>query len=334
MRFASLAPALALALALAGCSSSPPPAGTTTPPSPTSPPAPEGPLYGVALSPKSFEGADFGAFFDEAREVGSLVTWGGPIAHVGQENGAPRAVAQLAKQKGLRVAIQTGLFQEGDAQPSWDNATLANLTRDAATFAAQHKPDFFALGVEVNRFFERDPVAFDQYARWYDGTYDAVKNASPATKVFVTFQYEWMEGKRGGLFGGDASAPDQWSLLDRFPKRDLTGFTTYPGLVLPDPDQAPADYYANLSRAGGPVAITEVAHFADAPAPGWASSPEEQARFVAWFGERMESVDPALVVWLHLHDQPGAPIPFRHMGLVGEAGERPAREAWRALQEP
>jgi hypothetical protein len=328
-----LAALILVALLLAGCASSPPPASTTTStPPPT--PSPRGPAFGVALSPKSYQGADFAAFFDEAKDLGSVVLWGGPIEQLADEKAAPAVVAQLARQKGLQVAIQTGLFHEGDARaPPMDEATLANHTRAVATFAARYKPEFLVLGVEVNRFAERDPAAFDQYARWYDGAYDAAKNASPDTKVFVTFQYEWMDGKRGGLYGGNASAPDQWSLLDRFPKRDLTGFTTYPGLVLPEPDQAPADWYANISRAGGPIAITETGHFADAPAAGWESSPEEQARFVAWLGARLDALDPALVVWLHAHDQPSGPAVFRHMGLIDEAGQkRPAYDAWRALR--
>ena len=75
--------------------------------------------------------------------------------------------------------------------------------------------------------------------------------------------------------------------------------------------------------------LTEVAHFADAPSPSFASSPDEQARFARWFLDRANETRPVFAVWLHLHDQPDAPAPFKHMGLVGDDGAvRPAYAAW------
>ena len=227
----------------------------------------------------------------------------------------------------MKVAIQASPLVENGTGPAMD----ANLTASVAAFASRYHPEYFALGVEVNRFAERDPSRFDAFVAWYASAYDAVKAAAPPTKVFVTFQYEWMEGHRGGLFGGNENATPQWSLYDRFAKLDLAAFTTYPGLVTPDPANASADWYARLATLGRTVAITETAHFADSPAPGWESSPDEQARYASWLLARARTLSPEFVVWLHLYDQPSAPVPFQHMGLLDANGTaRPARDTWAA----
>jgi hypothetical protein len=112
----------------------------------------------------------------------------------------------------------------------------------------------------------------------------------------------------------------------------VTAFTSYPGLVYQDPRDIPADHYADAvahARPDAPFALSEVGHFAGA-IPGWASNADEQARFVAWLAGEIEARQPALVVWLHLHDQSFVdPLPFKTMGLIGGDGAtRPAYDAW------
>lgn len=250
--------------------------------------------------------------------------WGGPVEQLADDEAAPSVVAQLAHRNGLGVVVQASPFRERGEEPALDE----NLTAAVARFVSRAQPEYLALGVEVNRFAEKNATRFDEYVVWYDATYDAVKAASPLTNVLVTFQYEQMEGYRGGLFGGADAAPQQWDLLDKFPKRDLVGFTVYPGLVLTDPSDAGAQYYANLTR-GGKFAVTETAHFADTPAIGWESSPAEQARFARSILAVLNETIPEFALWLHLHDQSDAPPPFGHMGLIDEAGaKRPAWNDW------
>jgi len=313
---------------LAGCSSSnaPPPSATTPTPAtsstpPPTAPSPTAPPHGVAFTPA---GNDVAGFFAEAPQLGSVVLWGGPAEQLNADGAAPAVVATLAAQKRMQVAIQTDFV--------WPNATFdANAsTATAAAFARRYHPAYFALAVEADRLHDADPAAFDRLAAWYPSAYAAVKNASPETKVFVTWQFEHVDGRDGGLYGGADAGPQHWDLLSKVAPLDLAAFTTYPGLVLHDAAALPSGYYADLARAPAPVAFTEVGAFADSPAPGWTSNATAQAAFVRAFFAATASADPKLVVWFEVHDQPQAsPAPFRHMGLVDESGaKRPAWDAW------
>lgn len=328
-----LAALLVLALLLAGCSgggpAETPTTTTTTPPTPSYPPPARG--NGVALSPASGRAGDFSAFFDEARQVGNVVLWGGPPEQLADASSAPHVVAQLAREKGLAVAIQVSYVTEQGEKPFGD-VDQARWRSDVVAFATKRHPEYLALGVEVDRFVAGHEAFFLEYAKWFNATYEAVKAVSPDTLVFVTYQYERTSGRTGGLYGGPELGPDRWSVLDLFAKADLVAFTTYPGLVMQDAGALPLDHYAAIrEHTQKPVAFTEVGHFAALDkAPGWESSPEEQAAFARAFRNATAPLDPKLTVWLHLHDQPNVnPAPFKTMGLIDANGEkRAAYEVW------
>jgi hypothetical protein len=277
---------------------------------------------------------DFPAFFDEAQEVGSLVLWGGAGAELGNTSSAAYVVPALTRQNGLRFAAQVGYQNDGTP---FDAERQAKALLDLRDYVKAIHPEYLVLGVELDRAEEAQPGFLDDFAPWYDQAYDLVKEESPETLVFPSFQLERISGRTGGLYGGsDASAP-KWDLVSRFPQRDLTAFTTYPGLVFRDPEDIPADYYTEAKRlsGGGPMGFTEVGHFAElAGAPGWGSSPEEQRAFVERFLLDAATVDARLAIWIHLHDQERFPLAsFQHMGLYDEKGEkRPAYEAWSATK--
>lgn len=317
--------ALLVALLLAGCAqpahvpTSSTPATSTLAPTPT--PTDPATRFGVALSPATFGSADFQAFFDEAKQVGSVVLWGGSADELSKPGSAPHAVAQLAQKAGLEAVIQVGY-----ANASFDEA---RATKDLVDFAQARHPWGLAVGVEVNRLATQDPAFFERFASWYPDAYDALKAAAPQTRVFPTFQYETMKGETGGLFGANASGPTQWDLLARFAKRDLTAFTLYPTLAFRNVSAIPDDHLADaVAHADGhPLAYTETGSFASEPG----GSPQQQARYVAWLAQRAPPTQPKLVVWLHLHDQPATPKPFGSFGLIGADGaKRPAYDAWRA----
>jgi hypothetical protein len=182
----------------------------------------------------------------------------------------------------------------------------------------------------VNTLYEKSPQDFEIFTRLFDDTCDAVKAASPGTKVFTVFQLERMKGLQGGLFGGvNDPGLAQWGLLDRFPKADLIAFTTYPGLVFPSPADIPAEYYAEAAaRAAKPIAFTEIGwHSAAAPA-GWESSEDEQAEFVRTFFALTAGVKPEMAVWSFLFD-PETDPPFDSMGLYRRSDGNP-KSAWDA----
>jgi hypothetical protein len=161
-------------------------------------------------------------------------------------------------------------------------------------------------------------------------TYDAVKKKSPDTKVFTVFQLEHLKGLKGGLYGGvnDPGAAE-WALIDRFPKADLVGFTTYPGLIFKDPSEMPADYYAEIrNHSSKPVAFTEIGWQSEAWPAGWESGDAEQAAFVSRFFELTGGLNKEMAIWSFLYD-PAAQKPFDSMGLIKKDGmKRPAWDIW------
>jgi hypothetical protein len=304
---------------------------------PAAPPPEDGgaaPAKGVSLSPLSYQGEDFTDFFRLAGEAGDIVMWAGDWADLqGQEGSGARTVAELSASFGYIPLVEAQFFTQssGALVRPLDEANLRMYRESAAQFARTYQPRYLGLGIEVNTLYEKSPQDFDAFAALFDEVYDAVKAASPGTKVFTVFQLERMKGLQGGLFGGrNDPALAQWDLLERFPKADLIAFTTYPCLVFPSPADMPAEYYAEAAaHAGKPIAFTEIGwHSAPGPA-GWESSEDEQAEFVRTFFALTEGVNPEMAVWSFLFD-PEAETPFDSMGLRrrSDGNPKPAWDAW------
>ena len=68
-----------------------------------------GELKGFALSPKSFSGSDFPAFFAKAKEGGDAITGWAEIEQIGGQNSLPNVVAGLAEQYDYEPMLMTPL---------------------------------------------------------------------------------------------------------------------------------------------------------------------------------------------------------------------------------
>lgn len=312
--------------------STPPPGGTDS--SSTTPSDPVGrPLKGVSLSPRSFEGGDFQSFFEEAGEAGALVRWAGDWADLGEADGAPAVVETLARQHGMEPVVETGVFSASSRTlfRPLSSETRERYVESAATFCEAHAPPYLGIGVEIDFHYETDPESFETFVDLFATTYDAVKAASPGTQVYTGFQLERLRGLRGGLFGGENDPESAtWELLERFPKADLVGVTTYPGLIYGNPDEIPDDYYAELDeRAGRPVAITETGWSQESKGEGWVSDEAEQAAFVDRLLALTADVDVETLLWVWLYEQADESGAFSGMSLRREDGSaRPAWDAW------
>lgn len=310
---------------------SPTPGGSPTPTITREPPSTPLPQYGVALSPRSFGADDFPFFFRQAQDVGGIVLWGGDASELADTQGAADVASVLARERGLHFGAQVGFHKPGAL---FDADAQRKASFDVLNFVNRTRPSFLVLGVELDRVQDEDPAFIDAFAPWYAQMHRAIKNASSTTLVFPSFQLENVKGWTGGLFGGREISPKQWDLLDRFPARDLTAFTTYPSMIYGTPESMPEGYYEEiLDHVGGHVAFTEVGwHAGNVPGPGWESSGEEQARFLQRFFNETRLVSPRMTLWLHLYDQPDAePLPFKTMGLVGSDGQKRATyDVWTA----
>ena len=188
----------------------------------------------------------------------------------------------------------------------------------------KNKIKYLGLGVEVNNYQD-----YDNYLRNYNLLYDAVKDEFSDINVFPIFQYEYLRGLKGGLFGGvNDENKARWNLIQNI-NSDFIGFTTYPGLIYKSPDEIPEDYYLKIeSYANKPIIFTEIGWFSEGPA-GWESSDDEQARFIQRYFELTKDLDVRVNIWLHLYEQEQAQEPFKKMSLLSGNEETSAGfEAW------
>jgi len=200
--------------------------------------------------------------------------------------------------------------------------------------AVNYQPQYLALGVEVNSYQRNSPEDFDQFVTLYSEAYDAVKESSPDTLVFPTFQLEEMAGR---LPADDPQEP-QWYLIRRFePKLDLLVVSSYPSLVFSDPADMPNDYFTQItSHTERPIAIAEMGFATETDANGEGGESElRQASFLQQALEDAQRLQMPLVIWFVGQDPSftGEP-PFsqlQHIGLLrADGSEKAAWSVWLA----
>lgn len=166
--------------------------------------------------------------------------------------------------------------QAGFNDPKIQEAFLAYT----AYVVSNYKPDYLALGVEINMLYERSPAQFNAFVTLYHKAYDVAKAANPKTKVFPTFQLEDLLGSFGTTIH-----PPHWQVIDPFrDKMDALAISTYPflGNVRSASDIVP-DYYSQLkAHYSGEILISE-AGYASAPVDGQVlvGTEEDQQAFLA-----------------------------------------------------
>lgn len=211
-----------------------------------------------------------------------------------------------------------------------DEATQKRYIDSAVAFVKKYPDVYLGIGIEVDILSEKSPADFEALIQLFDKTYDAVKSASPETRVFTIFQLEKIKGLNGGLFGGvNDTKLNQWSLLRRFAKADLSAFTTYPGLVFKAPSDIPDDYYTDISSyTDKPVIFTEIGWQSASISAEWQSNEAMQADFIELFFSQIASMETELAIWSFMYDPP-APKPFDSMGLFRADGTpRPGWQIW------
>lgn len=219
---------------------------------------------------------------------------------------------------------------EGYAGAGIQNPDLrAALVAEARFVAGAYQPDYVAFGIEVNATFDRSPAEYEAYLAVYREVYDAIKEVSPRTLVFPTFQYEQLLG----VTPWEVAHPPRWERLAEFGERlDLVAIATFPSLVHEVARDVPADYYAQLrDHTNLPIAFAATG-FSSAPGPGGinSSTPDEQRRYLRRLLVDAEALQSPFVVWYASRDPAfvsDLPIELlRSSGLQDTAG-RP-KEAW------
>jgi hypothetical protein len=206
--------------------------------------------------------------------------------------------------------------------------------------ALNYKPRYLALGVEVNSYERQNPEDFGQFVSLYTEAYDAVKEQSPDTLTFVTFQLEDMTGR----LPGEETQPSQWHIINSFePKLDVLAVSTYPSRVFESPSDIPSDYYRQLTaHTDKPVAVSEMGYATEPDQNGSESAGELlQAAFLDRVLDDAERLDMLLTVWFVRQDpkftgDPAVTSLLQHIGLLRTDGsEKAAWSLWKdAVERP
>ena len=305
---------------------------------------------GVAVTPKNFPDhtmADVDDAFRLASELGRHAVF---IYQWGELNpGIAKAMLAKAARSGLvaivglspttldqgrkELDLPASLRALAGSNVSFSNPAIRAAFIATASDLAKLKPPYLCLATEINLLGIQRLAEFLHFVRVYKEAYRAVKRISPATTVFVTFQWEWVRIL-------DAREPrhikDHSKLIHIFrPELDLVGFTTYPSQFHESPAQLPPDYYTWMFRhiqARDAVMIME----AGWPTSG-SGSESEQVAYIERLPDLLKGIRLVGLEWALLHDvQIGAfDANLNTVGLRYRDGRaKPGYDAFRALGAP
>jgi len=249
-------------------------------------------------------------------------------------------------ERGLRLFYALDVFDTGDRgllaalPPGFEGRTLADpdlraaFIAEARFIALNYRPAYFALGVEVNGAFERNPDAYRAFVDAYGEAYEAVKEASPGTLVFPTFQFEQLLG----VVPWEPPHVPRWELLADFEgHQDLFAITTYPSFVYEVARKVPSPYYSQIrDHTALPIAFASTGYASTPGREGLNSSTAaEQRRFLQRLLADADALQSPLVVWYAGRDPGFAQEPpldlLASIGLRTSADE--PKEAWPTWEE-
>lgn len=305
------------------------------------------PPRGVAITPRNFPehtAADVDEAFSLARELGThavfIYQWGELDLNVA------RAVISKARETGLvpivglspttldqgrkELDVPVQVRRRAGARLSFSNAVVRRAFVNAATELARLNPPYLCLAPEINLLAIQRLPEYLHFAAAYKEAYHAVKRVSPDTKVFVTFQWEWMRIVDARELHRIA---EHSKVIDIFrPELDLVGLTSYPAPFHATPGDLLPDYYTWVFRhirPHEPVMLMEI---------GWPTSgpgtEAEQLAFIQRLPALLKGINLVGLEWALLHDvQLGAfGADLNSVGLRYRDGRpKPAHEAWRTL---
>jgi Tol biopolymer transport system component len=282
---------------------------------------------GAVGTPRNFpkqNADDLRDMFQKSSELGSFavvrVNWNDP-----NRVDAAKILASLAQQQSLAPVVELSPFKEdGLKASSLDPGNSVPGAKGRLSFADQGvsdaysktildlaamKPPYLGVATNVNLYAQSDPAGFSAFARMYSALYPQIKRISPNTKVFVTFQWDALQGQ-------GAAARSQ---VDAFgPNLDLLAFTSDPRKLFAKqgPSGVPADYYSRISQyqSGARPVFLEV----NWPSEGHTGE-ADQAAFIHSLPDLTSKVDPSMLAWTFLYDVRIAIFTVR-AGLIGVDG--------------
>ncbi len=297
---------------------------------------------GVMVTPKNFPnhtGEDVVDMFRLGAELGSFavirVDWSDP----GRWEAA-QVMVGLAQKNNLAVALEFTAFKADElkgaslsppkdvsdaagGKVSFTNPAVAQGFSKAVMELAELRPAYLALATDVNLLQQSNPAEFNAFADLYKSLYGRIKQRSPDTKVYVSFQWDALQGK-------DEAAIRK--LVDALrPNLDLFAVNSDPRKLFESrgPASIPANYYSRMGAivsSGQPV-------FLELTWPSEGKAGEaDQVAFIRDLPRLLGTLKPAMLSWSFLHDVKVLLFFTAKLGLIDADGKpKPAYVAFRDL---
>jgi hypothetical protein len=221
--------------------------------------------------------------------------------------------------------------RKAGAAISFANPVIRKAFKNTAVELARLKPAYLCLATEINFLAMQRLPEYLHFAGLYKEVYREVKRVSPDTKVFVSFQWEWVRIL-------DAKEPfkikEHSKVIDIFrPELDVVGLTTYPSYFHKTPADLVPDYYSWVyrhTRKSDEILLMEV---------GWptggSGSELEQLAYIRRLPALLEQVNVSVVAWALLHDitLPEFDADLSTVGLITNGGQKkPGFREFKALR--
>lgn len=344
-----------LVLALAGC--------RQTSIADVDPAPPSGPLpartyaIGWAPTPPRPEIEAFFAVVDSLSRVSEItilqqpVPWpelfaGAPIDSLAEDRGA---VADFLRARGLDIIFLVdpldGLNRRAE-DPGLTEAGRSILEPEIRTIhedwvrriAERIRPEYLGLASEINTLAALgDPGLYAELLDLINTLAPQIREISPATKVFVSFQADEANGHLV------ESPIDEYALIDDF-DIDALGLSSYPVFVFDEPADVPIDYFDRFdAETDLPLIMVEGGWNSEPTQWAPSTSPEQQAGFFRRYADLLDRVSAEAWVMLTFADLDIASLGlppdraeglsnFAFMGIVDtNLGRKPAYSDWELI---
>jgi hypothetical protein len=123
----------------------------------------------------------------------------------------------------------------------------------------EFEPRYLGLASEINTYMDAHPEDAPNFVSLYTEAYRIIKDLSPATQVFVTFQWDDLRNMISEAAEGRKPNHINWEQVEGFePNLDLWAISSYPYFVFGGDTPIPSDYYTPLlNRTDKPLAVAE-----------------------------------------------------------------------------
>lgn len=167
-------------------------------------------------------------------------------------------------------------------EPSFANAEVRRaFTEFALWIAREFHPQYLGLASEINTYLDAHPDDVQPYLSLYREVYAAIKDVSPETQVFVTFQWEDLNNVFPEIAEGRRAYETNWDQVEAFePELDVWVISSYPFIAFPSGADIPDDYYTPLlERTSKPLALGE-GGYTSKPIGPFPGAPSDQVLYL------------------------------------------------------